>query len=59
LNLQSSFDLSVERDRLPEIRRQVRVPAALSGRGPSTATRRAVSSDLRTPGRSKRKTGNG
>jgi len=28
LNLQSSYDLNVEKDRLPEIRRQVRVPVA-------------------------------
>jgi addiction module HigA family antidote len=29
LNLQSSYDLNVEKDRLPEIRRQVRIPVAL------------------------------
>jgi addiction module HigA family antidote len=28
LNLQSSYDLSIEKDRLPEIRRQVRIPIA-------------------------------
>ena len=29
LNLQSSYYLNVEKDRLPEIRRQVRIPVAL------------------------------
>jgi antitoxin HigA-1 len=28
LNLQSSYDLHIEKDRLPEIRRQVRIPIA-------------------------------